>query len=92
MKYHVVLKKSVQKELKSLPPQIVNRIFSKLRELEQNPLPAGYVQLTDFAMESFKYEKLYRIRVGDYRVIYAIENETITITVLRIRHRKEVYK
>lgn len=88
MKYTVVLKKSAAKDLKNVSPQEVKRILAKIKDLEINPLPNGYVQLTDFALESLKYDKLYRIRVGDYRIIYAIENEIITITVVRIKHRK----
>jgi len=43
-------------------------------------------------MEGLAFERLFRIRVGDYRIIYGVDNEEVTITVVRIRHRREVYK
>lgn len=92
MSFKVIIKKSAQKELRNLPHHIVKRVFSKIKELETNPTPYGSIQLNDFELEGLSFERLFRIRIGDYRMIYGVDNDIITITILRIKHRKEVYK
>lgn len=92
MGFKIVIKKSAQKELRALPSHIVKRVIAKITELETNPTPFGSIQLNDFELEGLSFERLFRIRIGDYRMIYGVDNEVITITILRIKHRKEVYK
>jgi mRNA interferase RelE/StbE len=60
--------------------------------LRKEPKPHGIEKLTDFELEDVFFRSLYRIRVGNYRVIYAIEDQIVTITIVRIKHRREVYK
>ena len=83
MRYRVILPKSVQKELDRLPEDAVRRILARLAELETNPRPTDVKKL--------KGRKAWRIRVGDYRVIYEIHDRQMEILVITIGHRREVY-
>ena len=84
MKFQVILPKSVQKELDRLPDEIANRILARLSALETNPRPAGVKKL--------KGRDAWRIRVGDYRVIYEIHDRISQIFVITVGHRREVYR
>lgn len=92
MSFQIVFKKSAQKELAKLPSQIGRRIQIAIDGLSQDPRPHGYVQLTEFELPSQDPKSLYRIRVGDYRIIYTIEEEVITVTIVKINHRSKIYK
>ena len=85
MLYKVVVSKSAEKELSVLPKQIVERIVIILLSLEQNPRPAGCKKLKGF-------RNLWRIRVGDYRIIYSIDDVVLLVDVREIRNRKDIYK
>ena len=84
MRYRVILPKSVQKELDRLPDEIANRILARLSLLETNPRPADVKKL--------KGRDAWRIRIGDYRVIYEIHDRILQIIVVTIGHRREVYR
>ena len=84
MRYQVILPKSVQKELDRLPDEIVNRIMARLAGLETNPRPADVKKL--------KGRDAWRIRVGDYRVIYEIHDRVLQIIVITVGHRREIYR
>lgn len=90
--YEIIFTKAAKKQFDKLSKEIKSRIFKVLQKLAQNPKPSGSIQLNNFKIEDLPFENFHRIRVGDYRIIYAIENEIITVTVVRIKHRKEVYK
>ncbi|MES2392895.1 MAG: type II toxin-antitoxin system RelE/ParE family toxin [Acidobacteriota bacterium] len=83
-RYVVELKRSAQKELEQLPNAIIARIVAKLESLEENPRPAGCKKLKGGDAE-------YRVRVGEYRIVYFIEDAKVIVTITRIRHRKNVY-
>ena len=83
-KYSVELKVSARKELERLPAKLIQRIFPKLEGLASEPRPAGCKKLKGGQRE-------WRIRVGDYRVVYTIDDEKLMVSVMRIRHRSEVY-
>ena len=83
--YDVRIEDLALKELQSLSKLFTKRIFSKIELLSANPRPAGCSKLTGF-------DDLYRIRSGDYRIVYSIHDTTRKIVVLRIRHRKDVYR
>jgi mRNA interferase RelE/StbE len=83
--YNVVLSSSAEKELKKLPSQLVARIFLRLENLTSNPRPPGCRMLQGGDRE-------WRIRVGDYRVVYTIDDPKLLVDVTRIRHRSEVYQ
>ncbi len=83
--YHVVLTASAERELKRLPSQVIARIVSRLENLTSNPRPPGCKKLRGGDRE-------WRIRVGDYRAVYTIEDAKSLVEVTRIRHRSEVYE
>ena len=82
--YTVLILPSAQKQLNKLPNAIATRIEDKMMELEQDPRPPGCKKL--------KGRDAYRIRIGDYRVIYEIHDGRLVVTVITIGHRKEVYE
>jgi mRNA interferase RelE/StbE len=83
-KYSVEMKPSARKELERLPGKLIERIFPKLEGLALEPRPAGCKKLKGGQRE-------WRIRVGDYRVVYTVDDEKLLVSVMRIRHRSEVY-
>jgi mRNA interferase RelE/StbE len=84
MSYQVIIPKKVLKELSGLPLNYGKKVAQALVELENDPRPVGSKKLKGS-------ENKYRIRVGDYRVIYTIEDNILIIEVIRIAHRREVY-
>lgn len=83
--YKIQWKNSAKKELKKLDKQIIIKILQAVEKLAANPHPSGSKKL----MGS---EYIYRIRVGDYRVIYNIQSSLLTIEVIKVGHRREVYR
>lgn len=92
MKYHIILTTSAEREIRKLPAEVQDEIFEKIESLEENPRPHGYKRLTNFKVSNMKFKPLYRVRVGDYRIVYAIQDNIITVTIAKIAHRKEVYE
>jgi mRNA interferase RelE/StbE len=84
MNYSVILPRSVRKSLDRLPDLVVTRILSRLSELETNPRPADVKKL--------KGRDAWRIRVGDYRVIYEIHSRVMQVIVVTVGHRRDVYR
>lgn len=84
MRYRVVIPKSVRKELDRLPEDVVEKILIRLAALETNPRPADVKKL--------KGRDAWRIRVGDYRVIYEIHDRVLQILVITVGHRREIYR
>jgi mRNA interferase RelE/StbE len=83
--YKVIFKPSVEKDLRSLPKSVIARVLEHIEDLKDNPIPRQSIKLTGA-------EKLYRIRVGDYRVIYGVDKEAKLITVYYVRHRRDVHR
>ena len=83
--YRVFLERAAEKDLRRLAPSIHDRIIVSIRALADNPRPPGSRKLTGS-------ENDWRIRVGDYRVVYEIADEIRVIRVNRVRHRREVYR
>lgn len=83
--YKVIFKESVKKELGRLQAKIVSRIFPHIENLSADPRPPGSKKLKG------KDGNFYRIRIGDYRVIYFIDDGVKLVSILRVAHRKEVY-
>ena len=84
MRHRVILPKSVQKLLDRLPDEMVGRILARLAGLEANPRPPDVKKL--------KGRPAWRIRVGDYRVIYEIHDRELQILVITVGHRREIYR
>lgn len=83
-KYKVLVKKSAKKELKAIPLNFRQRIAGAITLLAENPFPPNSRKLEG--------RDGYRIRIGDYRLIYVVKNDVLTILVIRIAHRKDVYR
>jgi mRNA interferase RelE/StbE len=83
--FRVEWKKSTKKDLRKLPPREVERITAAIGALARTPLPYGVEKLTGS-------EHTYRIRLGDYRVIYEVFTSHSLVEVQRVRHRKDVYR
>ncbi len=81
--YQVVIEKQAQKQLAKIPPPDSIKVVTALKELAANPRPYGYKKL--------KGRPGYRIRVGDYRIIYQVKDNVLTVFILLIGHRREVY-
>lgn len=84
-KYSVSFHKHTEKELRKIPQKDRLRIFQKIDELSENPFPTNSIKLVDS-------ENLYRVRQGNYRIIYTVENNELKIQIIKVRHRKDVYK
>ena len=84
MRYQVILPKPVQKVLLRLPGEISSRIRERLHELERNPRPAGCKKLTG--------RPAWRIRVGNYRIIYEIHDARLLVIIINAGHRREIYR
>ncbi len=82
--YSISFSRSARKELESLPASLVPRIFSKIEALAASPRPAGCRKLKGSDI-------LWRIRIGDYRVIYSIVDQDLFIDIIAVRHRSQAY-
>lgn len=85
MNYQVFLKRSAEKELDRLPQVTAERIMKRILALEQNPRPFGIQKLSG-------QEGAYRIRVGDYRILYSIDDRAKRVEIISAAHRREVYR
>lgn len=83
--YRVALTTSAEKELKWLPAKLITRILGRLEKLASNPRPPGCKKLVGG-------DKQWRIRLGDWRVVYEIDDKAKTVDVTRIAHRRDVYE
>jgi len=83
--YSIHLKRSVEKELRRLPGAQLPRVLGALDQLSSDPYPRGAVKLSGA-------ETLYRVRVGDYRIIYEVDTEAREVTIHYLRHRREAYR
>lgn len=84
MAYTVELSNGAKQDLAVLPADLQTRIVKALRKLEANPRPSGIKKL--------KGEDAYRLRVGDYRVLYEVHDKRLLVLVVKIGHRREVYR
>jgi mRNA interferase RelE/StbE len=84
MKYTILIERYAQKQIMKLDKKVIPLIKASIADLADNPRPYGYKKL--------KGEDAYRIRVGDYRIIYEIDDGKIIVTVVSVGHRKDIYK
>ena len=82
--YKLLIKSSAAGELEAMPRKDRNRIIAKIEGLAANPHPRGSEKLSG--------EEKYRLRQGDYRVLYSIQDASMTVTIVKIAHRREVYR
>jgi len=83
--YTITFAQSARKELERLSASVVSRIFPRIEALAQNPRPLGCRKLRGF-------ENLWRIRVGDYRVIYQVFDDEMVVDIVAVRHRSQAYR
>lgn len=85
MAYSINIKKSVEKDLRKLPTSVISRVIEAIENLKDNPYPKQSKKLKST-------EKTYRLRVGNYRIIYQVDEERKEIVVYHVRHRENVYE
>jgi mRNA interferase RelE/StbE len=85
MTFQVRIKKSAKKEINKLPSKVLDRIIPAIKSLEETPYPLGSKKLKGIEGH------YWRIRIGDYRVIYEVYKGAKIIKVIRIAHRKDIY-
>ena len=83
-RYKIEIKKSAEREIESIQRKDRLRIIKRIRSLSDEPRPSGAKKLSG--------EEKYRIRQGNYRILYQIYDEIITIVVVRVAHRRDVYR
>jgi len=83
-KFNLIFKKSVSKDLRDLPKRDVASILKCIRALAEEPRPVGCEKLSG--------QERYRVRQGDYRIIYEILDDVLIVTVVKVGHRREVYR
>jgi len=83
-KYTIAISKTAQKQLDKLPDNIANTLISVIQQLAENPRPYGYIKL--------KGGEGYRIRKGNYRIIYDIYDTVLIVDVIAIGDRKNIYE
>jgi mRNA interferase RelE/StbE len=82
--YSVLITRSAEKEIERLPTHVRRLVVRRIEALAGDPRPHGSQKLAG--------EDKYRVRQGDYRIVYTIEDEIVTVTVVRIAHRSDVYR
>lgn len=83
--YRVVFARSARKELEQLPAREVGRIFAKIEDLALDPRPEGCRKLAGDG-------NTWRIRIGNYRVIYAVDDRARLVDIIAVRHRRDAYR
>jgi mRNA interferase RelE/StbE len=82
--YRLVIKPSAAKEIEALPKQDRRRVVARIMSLSSDPRPAGCEQLSG--------RDQYRIRQGNYRILYAIQDSDLVVVVAKVGHRRDVYR
>jgi len=83
--YNLSYRPSVEKDLQSIPRTFITRIIARIERLPSDPFPPQSIKLQGA-------ERLYRLRVGDYRIVYEVDSAAMRIIVQYVRHRREVYR
>ncbi len=83
-KYKVLFRKSVGRDMRRIPNRELRKILTTIEGLCEDPRPVGSEKLSG--------REVYRVRHGDYRIIYEIRDEDVIVIVVKIGHRKEVYR
>ncbi len=82
--YRIVFKQSVAKDLHPISKKDVQRILKRIDGLANDPRPVGAEKLSG--------DEKYRIRQGNYRILYLIEDDIVTVTIIKVGHRRDVYR
>lgn len=82
--YKIYLRRSVKKDLSHIPKKDLKRIIQRIKNLSVNPRPHGCEKLSG--------QERYRIRHGKFRIVYSIQDEELTVWVVKVGHRREIYR
>jgi mRNA interferase RelE/StbE len=82
--YKVYFKESVEKDLSAIPKEDLKKILRRIEMLAVDPRPSGHEKLTG--------QERYRVRQGRYRIVYSIQDEVLTVWIVKVGHRKDVYR
>jgi len=82
--YKIFFRRSVLKDMENIPKKDLSKIIKRIEALANNPRPAGCEKISGLSR--------YRIRQGDYRIIYSIQDDLLTIWIVKIGHRRDVYR
>jgi mRNA interferase RelE/StbE len=85
MAYQVEITPAAQRTIKKLSKNVQRKIIETIEKLANEPRPVGVVKLS-------ATENLYRVRTGDYRIIYEIQDKILLIVITKVGHRRDVYK
>jgi len=83
-RYKIVFRKSVAKDLRRIPSQDLRRILATVDSLSEEPRPSG--------VEKLSGQEKYRVRQGNYRIIYEIKDDEVVVVVVKVGHRRDVYR
>jgi len=82
--YKVYFKASVERDLATIPKKDLKKILKRIGELADNPRPSGCEKLTG--------QERYRLRQGRYRIVYSIQDDELTVWIVKVGHRKDIYR
>jgi len=82
--YRIYLRESVLKDLEKIPKKDLRRILSRIKSLATDPRPAGHEKLAG--------QERYRVRQGNYRIVYSIQDDELTVWIVKVGHRRDVYR
>jgi mRNA interferase RelE/StbE len=82
--YKVYFRESIEKDLSTIPKKDLQRILRRIKMLIDNPRPSGCEKLTG--------RERYRIRQGQYRIVYSIQDDEFTVWIVKVGHRKDIYR
>ena len=82
--YKIYFRESVEKDFRAIPKKDVSKILCRIKSLTIEPRPSGCEKLTD--------QERYRIRQGQYRIVYSVQDKEFTVRIVKVGHRKDVYR
>lgn len=83
--HRLLIKRAAEQDLRALPQAIFQRVNAKILALRDDPRPAGVRKLSGSVQG-------WRIRAGSYRIVYQIDDDAQTVTIVRVKHRREIYR
>jgi mRNA interferase RelE/StbE len=83
-KYKIIFRKSVAQDMRRIPNRDLRRILAAIDSLSEEPRPPG--------VEILSGQEKYRVRQGNYRIIYEISDKSVIVVVVKVGHRKDVYR
>ncbi len=83
-RYRIVFRKSVTRDIRRIPDRDLRRILATIDSLSEDPRPTGVERLSG--------EERYRVRQGDYRILYEIRDDEVIVVAVKVGHRKDIYR